>query len=208
VVLVGDASDTRAYRLPWPTGTCIYHVAGASGHRWAAEALSAADLHVKRGCLMRRVEVDLAGGEAGWAEDKLVKQGFQPDKESVFAIQGLTELGVEQDAVDVLLGEIGSVAALNSVVVGEMPPLDCRADDLLAQHGLLGWPFAYSDEDLGALRTWRADWGAGADEYGRRRLLFRATQQFPSIRQVEIVEAFRSEFGEVDEDLDLSDNFS
>lgn len=86
VVLVGDASDTRAYRLPWPTGTCIYHVASKEGHEWAEGAAKAAGLHVKRGCLLKRVAVDLAGSESGWC-DKLISAGLQPDKVAVFAIQ-------------------------------------------------------------------------------------------------------------------------
>ncbi|KAG2484890.1 hypothetical protein HYH03_016371 [Edaphochlamys debaryana] len=43
VVLVGDAYDTRPYRLPWPPGTALYLAAPAEAHAAAEAALASAE---------------------------------------------------------------------------------------------------------------------------------------------------------------------
>jgi len=208
VVVVGDASDTRAFRLPWPVGTCIYHVASEEGHRWAERILKETKAYVKRGCLMRRVTADLRAGDEGWT-DRLVACGFQPDRPAVFAIQGLAELDeLPLSALHALFGELAGVAAHRSVVVGELPAMrGDKAQELLAAHGFLGWPIAFGSEEAADYGRWR---GAGLEAEALdgepRRLLFRAQQTRASTYQADVIMRFRREFEDLDEDF--TGNFS
>lgn len=85
VVLVGDAFDTRPFRLPWPEGTVLFCVAPAAAHAAADAAFKAAGARVPRGCLLRRVPAELAGG-ASFA-GALETAGFRGDRLSVWALQ-------------------------------------------------------------------------------------------------------------------------
>jgi hypothetical protein len=61
VVLLGDGFDTRPFRLTWPPGTLLFSVAPAEAHEQAEAHLAAAQppAHVQRGCLLRRVNMNL-----------------------------------------------------------------------------------------------------------------------------------------------------
>lgn len=59
VVLLGDGMDTRPYRLPWPVGTVLYIVAPPEVHDRAEAVLEQQGARVLRGCLVKRVRVDL-----------------------------------------------------------------------------------------------------------------------------------------------------
>ena len=59
VVLLGDGMDTRPYRLPWPAGTVLYVVAPPEVHDRAEAVLEQQGARVLRGCLVKRVHVDL-----------------------------------------------------------------------------------------------------------------------------------------------------
>ncbi len=85
VVLVGDAFDTRPFRLPWPEGTVLFCVAPAAAHAAADAALKAAGARVPRGCLLRRVPAELADGSS--FAGALETAGFRGDRLSVWALQ-------------------------------------------------------------------------------------------------------------------------
>lgn len=102
--------------------------------------------------------------------------------------QGLTEIGITAHAIDAMLGELTMGAALHSVVVGEFPLSLDEAQDVLACHGLLGWPFGFDSEELEAMGGGEVDWGAG--DLGR--VLFKAENQRPSLYQKDVVDRFRS----------------
>ena len=61
MVLLGDGFDTRPFRLNWPPGTLLFSVAPAEVHEQAEARLAAAQppAHVMRGCLLRRVNMNL-----------------------------------------------------------------------------------------------------------------------------------------------------
>lgn len=61
---MGDAFDTRPYRLPWPEGTLLFLVAPRDVHQRAAERIKASGARVPRGCLLRRVPADLVSPRA------------------------------------------------------------------------------------------------------------------------------------------------
>lgn len=60
-MLLGDGFDTRPFRLNWPPGTLLFSVAPAEVHEQAEARLAAAEppAHVMRGCLLRRVNMNL-----------------------------------------------------------------------------------------------------------------------------------------------------
>lgn len=70
VVLFGDGFDTRPFRLDWPAGTLLFVVAPAEVHE-KAEALLAASPrkpHAPRGCLLRRVNMNLRAAATAAAD--------------------------------------------------------------------------------------------------------------------------------------------
>ena len=91
VVLVGDAFDTRPFRLPWPEGTVIFCVASAEAHRIAEAALKEQQARVPRGCLLRRVPAELQADDSGGSfAAALERAGFRGDRLSVWVLQVCT----------------------------------------------------------------------------------------------------------------------
>jgi len=85
VVLVGDGMCTRAFRLPWPSGTVIYLVAPGEVHERAEAILAADQVRVPRGCLLRRVDCDVQRGVSFLTN--LEMAGYRGDRLSVWALQ-------------------------------------------------------------------------------------------------------------------------
>ena len=55
VVVVGSPGfDSRAFRVPWPRGTCVFEFGGADAHAAAAATFKAAGAKPPRGCSHRR----------------------------------------------------------------------------------------------------------------------------------------------------------
>lgn len=59
VVLLGCGMDTRPFRLGWPPGTLLFLLAPSEVHDAAKQTLKAAGATAPRGCLLRRVPIDL-----------------------------------------------------------------------------------------------------------------------------------------------------
>jgi len=184
VVLLGDGGDCRPFRLPWPEGTILFSVAPAEVHERAEALLQQQQVpprqpdggeasppppppaRVPRGCLLRRVDLDVSALRRAEAEadapaddasaadaapaaaaaagstlflDALARAGFRGDRLSVWGLQGLQGLGLGRGALRALLAEVSSAAAFHSLVAGELPgPLTRReGGNLLAEAGLL-----------------------------------------------------------------------
>ncbi|PRW58609.1 S-adenosyl-L-methionine-dependent methyltransferases superfamily [Chlorella sorokiniana] len=198
VVLVGDAFDTRPFRLPWPEGTLLFCVAPTAAHAAADAAFKAAGARVPRGCLLRRVPAELADG-ASFA-GALETAGFRGDRLSVWALQGVACLGLGAPEVSALLVDITNLAAFDSLVAGMLPPMTRRAlDNLLASFGLLGAGVDFGQQtDWG---RWRGD--LALDPQGERPWLFVAQQKRLSNREMGIYEDHVAAAEEVDEDTPL-----
>lgn len=162
--------DCRPFRLPWAPGTVIFLVAPAEVHEQAEAQLAAAaaaaesvipPAHVMRGCLLRRVNLNLAAAAAdhgGSSSDKvstiftqeLQRSGFRPDRLSVWAIQGLRNQGITDDTLRQLLTEVTNLAAFHSLLVGEIPGLRSKreVENILAEAGVLGAVVRYEQEDI------------------------------------------------------------
>jgi O-methyltransferase involved in polyketide biosynthesis len=208
-VLVGDGMCTRAFRLPWPTGTVIYLVAPAEAHERAEAALAAHAARAPRGCLLRRVDADLRGAGGGFAP-ALERAGFRADRLSAWGLQGAGRLGLAPPAWAAMFAEVANCAALESLVFGELPPATRRgAEDFLASFRLLGSLIEHEEvraeaarlaaaarvgaSGAGAAAWWEAapaaaaPWGAGAA--AERPWLFLAKQQHLSEREIDAFEA-------------------
>ncbi|KAI3433309.1 hypothetical protein D9Q98_003127 [Chlorella vulgaris] len=204
VVLVGDAFDTRPFRLPWPEGTILFCVAPAEAHQQAKEAFKAQGARVPRGCLLCRVPAQLLpdDGTASFAA-ALERSGFRGDRLSVWVMQGISCLGLGLPALGALLADTCNLAAFDSLVAGLLPPMDRRGlDNLLASFGLLG-----AGVDFGPQTDW-GRWHAelALDPAGVRPWLFVAQQKRLSLREMDIYEQHVAAAAEDGEDFE--GNFS
>lgn len=199
VVLLGDAMDTRPFRLPWPQGTVLYVVASSESHELAEAVLTHHAAKVPPGCMLRRVNARLqAGGEVGFCEE-LQRQGFRGDRLSVWGVQGLHELGLSGAELSCLLVEVSGCAAYHSLVLGELPAMEeAVARNLLADSGLLATVLPWDHEELSYGR-WQADVRAQLPSSCRRR--FSAQQLRLSDAQVDSYGVHVAAAMEADEDF-------
>jgi methyltransferase (TIGR00027 family) len=119
-VVVGHGADTRAFRLLWPSGVCVFELGPHDALAHAELAFHGAAIRPAKGLLLRRVAADVSGADAaggGWAA-RLLAAGFLPDRPAAWALQGLHLL--QRGALEALLQELGGVAAMGSDVTGEV----------------------------------------------------------------------------------------
>ncbi|MEU4240821.1 SAM-dependent methyltransferase [Actinoplanes sp. NPDC026619] len=110
VVLLGAGLDTRAFRLPWPGGTCLFEVDVPRVLRFKERALAGA----AAGC--RRVLVE-AGPPAGWADRPMVSP-FDPARPTAWVTEGALHYLADDEARR-LLTWIGAHSAAGSRLVLE-----------------------------------------------------------------------------------------
>ena len=136
VVVVGHGADTRALRLLWPTGTCVFELGPHDALAHAELVFHRLAVRPAKGVLQRRVPADVSGAAAagdGWAE-RLLAAAFLPDRPTAWGLQGLHLL--QPGAREALLQELGSVAAMGSSVTGEAPAsAEAQLRNLLAACG-------------------------------------------------------------------------
>jgi len=83
VVLVASGLDTRAFRLAWPEGTCLFELDRPQVLQFKDRVLSS--VGVKPCCRHHAIGVDLEGS---WT-DALSLAGFDPQQRSVWVLEGL-----------------------------------------------------------------------------------------------------------------------
>ena len=83
VVLVAAGFDTRAYRLPWAEGTCLYEIDQPDVMQHKDSVLTAAGLVPQ--CRRIPLSADL---RKPWA-DLLIAAGFSADQPAVWIVEGL-----------------------------------------------------------------------------------------------------------------------
>lgn len=145
VVIPAAGMDTRAYRLTWPHPVRIFELdrAGVLAHKQAALADHAAAANVAR----VPVVADLT--DPAWHAN-LVDAGYDPDRPSVWILEGLLYYLAEPD-VRRLLGEIGGLCATGSAL----------ACDLVNEVALTAPATARLLELFAA---WGSPWISGSDE--------------------------------------------
>ncbi|CAL5220268.1 g2249 [Coccomyxa viridis] len=197
VILLGCGLDTRPHRLPWPEGTVIFDVAPADAHAVAAAALKAADAHVPRACLLRRVVADYAARPS--FQPALAAGGLRGDRLSVWALQGLPAMGLEREGMRSILMEVAELAAYSSVVVGELPRMTrSEAEDLLGEAGMLGM---LQPESLSSSSSPDASRGGDARREDEQRWLFLARCQQRSSAERDIYSSHVAAMEEAGEDF-------
>ena len=68
VVVITAGADTRAFRLPFPSGTAIFECADGTVHTKAAAVMKKVGAKPARGCSHRRVPVDATATDAAYGD--------------------------------------------------------------------------------------------------------------------------------------------
>ena len=124
-------------------------------------------------------------------------------------MQGIRSLNLSQGSLSSIFADISNLAALESIIIGELPhTVPADVDNLLASFGLLGTSFEPEDVakyiEPDEVKSW---WHHALIERSRetkefqRSLLFRAQQRRLSLLEIEVYEAHVAAAEEVDEDF-------
>ena len=135
LAVVGHGADTRAFRLSWPAGVRLFELGPHDALAHAELVFHGQAIRPNKSILLRRVPADVSGSAAcgtGWAS-RLLAAGFMPDEATAWALQGMHLL--QPSAVEALLVELGSVAAVGSSATGESALPEAQLRTLLAQCG-------------------------------------------------------------------------
>jgi methyltransferase (TIGR00027 family) len=120
-VILASGLDSRAYRLPWPTGTVVFEIDQPDVIEFKTRTL--ADLGAEPTATRRTVAIDL---REDWPA-ALKAAGFDPTKPTAWAAEGL--LGyLPADAQDRLLDTITALSAPGSRFATESSPTPAAAD--------------------------------------------------------------------------------
>jgi len=170
VVLIGAATDTRAFRLEWPSDVRVFEVDGGDAFEHKEPVLHRLGAQPK---CQRDTVITTSGGSFNRA---LRRRGFDPTRKAAFMIERLQFM--QPNAVDRLLRNVTALASLGSWIGLSLVSNDTRQSSFLTTYlrrlealGLPPWTFAVDDPD-----AWLATYGwnahsvvAGAPDanYGR-----------------------------------------
>ncbi len=115
VVILASGLDSRAYRLPWPTGTVVYEVDMPEVIEF--KTLTLGDLGAKPTAKRRTVAIDLRDD---WAS-ALQAAGFDPQAPSAWSAEGLV-VYLPDEAQDALFDNITVLSAPGSRLAFEFVP--------------------------------------------------------------------------------------
>jgi len=123
VVILASGLDSRAYRLPWPSGTVVYEIDQPKVVEFKTRVL--ADLGAKPTAERRTVGIDL---REDWPS-ALKAAGFDPTAPTAWLAEGLL-IYLPPDAQDRLFDTITGLSAPGSAVATEYVPgiMDFDAD--------------------------------------------------------------------------------
>ncbi|RAU98299.1 SAM-dependent methyltransferase [Mycobacterium colombiense] len=117
-VILASGLDTRAYRLPWPTGTVVYEIDQPEVIEFKTRTL--ADLGATPSAERRTVSIDL---REDWPS-ALTAAGFDPAQPTAWSAEGLL-VYLPPEAQDRLFDDIAAVSAPGSRIATEH--LDLRS---------------------------------------------------------------------------------
>jgi methyltransferase (TIGR00027 family) len=171
VVLAAAGLDARAFRLNWPPQVCLYEMDLPEVLDAKEEVIEAAG--AKAGCERRTVKVDLS--QETWPE-ALLDTGYQPEKPSVWLIEGLLFYLTKPD-VHGLLEKVGALTVRGSLLGLDVmnrglffSPVAWPMQATLARRGAPGRFGTNDPETLMARHGWEVDVtqpGEGGANYGR-----------------------------------------
>jgi hypothetical protein len=187
VVVVSPGFDSRAFRVPWPRGTCVFELGNGEAHRIAARALRAAGAKPPRGCSHRRVDMDptVETLSVGEFEARMMRVGYKPEIPSVWILQDIAS--VDAEVWRRVLEEATAAMCAGSAVVGHVPEWERGSDRPenvfgetvlrdLAVNGVLGRCFPMTALGFPARHSRSSPLGSG---------VFAGKKRKPSARQEE-----------------------
>ncbi|HKS01409.1 MAG TPA: SAM-dependent methyltransferase [Arthrobacter sp.] len=125
-VVLGAGLDTRAFRLPWPTGAKVIEIDSANVLEFKAHVLSR--LSAEPGCELVSLPADLS---LPWREP-LLAAGFDPSQPTTWVLEGLMPY-LDAAAQHAVLGEIAALSASGSRAVIERAVPIPKTDDMDAK---------------------------------------------------------------------------
>lgn len=130
VVVITAGADTRAFRLPFPSGTAIFECADAGVHEKMAAIMKSVKAKPSRGCSHRRVPVDVTGKNVSYGdmEERLERAGYRPDVRSVWLVQDLH--GWDHARLASFMAESADLMTTGSEIIIDATPLG-SSDDIL-----------------------------------------------------------------------------
>jgi methyltransferase (TIGR00027 family) len=114
-VILASGLDSRAYRLPWPTGTVVFEI--DQPRVLEAKTATMADLGATATCDRRAVAVDLRDD---WPA-ALQAAGFDPDLPTAWSAEGLL-VYLPPEAQDRLFDDVTALSAAGSRLATEYHP--------------------------------------------------------------------------------------
>ncbi|XP_022759693.1 uncharacterized protein LOC111306055 isoform X2 [Durio zibethinus] len=114
VVLLSDGMDTRPYRLNWPSSTIIFDISPERVFQKAAEKLNGIGAKIPRSCLFLHVPL-----ESSNIQQTLRKKGFNGNRPSIWAIQGLPVMTLA--SFEEILFIVSGMAMNGCLFLGELP---------------------------------------------------------------------------------------
>jgi methyltransferase (TIGR00027 family) len=114
VVLVAAGFDTRAYRLPWAEGTCLYEIDQPDVMQHKDSVLTEAGLVPQ--CRRTVLSADL---RQSWAE-LLVAAGFRADQPAVWIVEGLL-MYLDRAAAQHVMEAVSQLACSGSCLGLDLP---------------------------------------------------------------------------------------
>jgi len=158
VVLAAAGLDTRAFRLNWPSQVCLYEMDLPEVLDAKEEVIGKAGSRAR--CERRAVGVDLS--QETWPE-ALLGAGYQPEKPSVWLIEGLL-FYLTRSAVRGLLEKVGMLTTAGSLLGLDvmnrglfLSPVAWPMRAALARRGAPGKFGTNDPERLMARHGWEAD---------------------------------------------------
>jgi methyltransferase (TIGR00027 family) len=113
VVIIASGLDARSYRLPWPAGTTLYEVDQPNVIEFKSEAMR--DLRARPTADLHTVGVDL---RLDWPA-ALLAAGFDPDRATLWTVEGLLMGYLSSDAEGGLLDHITTLSGVGSRLVAD-----------------------------------------------------------------------------------------
>lgn len=195
VVIMAAGMDTRAFRLPWPSGTLLYEMDRPEVLGTKAEVLAAVDAQAT--CQRHTLGIDLT--QPSWPYT-LCDAGYNARESSVWLIEGLL-MYLDDTEVHPLLGTVAELAMSGSWLGGDTVNSAFLASPLFrpwlrmtAAHGA-PWRFGTdTPETLLATHGWEATVtqpGEGGADY-RRWPFGVAPRTLPGVPRIFLVAARRS----------------
>ncbi|KAM0954394.1 putative methyltransferase Ppm1/Ppm2/Tcmp, S-adenosyl-L-methionine-dependent methyltransferase [Dioscorea sansibarensis] len=131
VVLFTDGMDTRPFRLNWPRSSAIYDVSPGSVFQFASQRLQDVGAKISRTCMLLHVP-----SESSNIQEHLCEKGFNGNRPSVWALQGLPLMS--SACFNDLLFLVSCLAMKGSIFLGVLP----------------GWLIGTEFGNMAATRKW------------------------------------------------------